>query len=47
MTLNASARFENIKRTIEQGKVEKAKAEANLEVYTKQRDEILASLAEH
>lgn len=49
-TMNAPAditlRLNNLKAQIERGKAEKAKAEANMETYTKQRDEIVAQLAE-
>ncbi len=40
------ARLNNLKAQIEQGKTEKAKAQANLETFTKQRDEIIAQLAQ-
>jgi chromosome segregation ATPase len=39
-------RLNAIKAQIEQGKTEKAKAEANLDVYTKQREELVKQLAE-
>lgn len=49
-TMNTPAditlRLNNLKAQIERGKAEKAKAEANMETYTKQRDEIVAQLAE-
>ena len=37
-------RLNALKAQIETGKTEKAKAEANLATYTKQRDEILAEI---
>lgn len=40
------ARLNNLKAQIEQGKNEKAKAEANKETYEKQKQEIIAQLAE-
>ncbi len=43
---DVTLRLNNLKDQIERGKAEKAKAEANLETYTKQRDEIVAQLAE-
>ena len=49
-TMNQSAdvtlRLNNLKAQIDEGKTQKAKAQANLETYTKQRDEIVAQLAE-
>lgn len=39
-------RLNNIKALIEKGKTEKAKAEANLESYTKQENDIIRELAE-
>ncbi len=45
MTDNIAARLDNLKAQIEKGKAEKAKAEANLETYTKQKEEIMAELA--
>ncbi len=39
-------RLNNLKAQIEQGKTEKAKAQANLETFTKQRDEIIAQLGQ-
>lgn len=49
-TMNTPAditlRLNNLKAQIERGKAEKAKAEANMETYTQQRDEIVAQLAE-
>lgn len=38
-------RLNNLKAQIEKGKAEKAKAEANLETYTRQREEIIKELA--
>jgi chromosome segregation ATPase len=46
MDANMTNRLNNLKTQIEQGKVEKTKAETNLETYTKQRDEEIAKLAE-
>jgi chromosome segregation ATPase len=43
---NISARLEAIKKQIEQGKVEKTRAETNLESYTKQQEEIVSQMAE-
>jgi len=43
---NITARLNNLKSQIEQGKTEKTRAETNLESYTKQRDEIVAQMAE-
>jgi chromosome segregation ATPase len=43
---NMTARLDALKNQIEQGKVEKTRAETNLESYTKQRDEIVAQMAE-
>jgi chromosome segregation ATPase len=40
-----AARLNNLKAQIEKGKAERAKAEANLETYTKQKEEIMAELA--
>lgn len=39
-------RLQDLKAKIETGKTEVAKATANLETYAKQRDEIVAQLAE-
>ncbi len=39
-------RLNVLKAKIEQGKAEKAKAEANIETYTKQKEETVAQLAE-
>lgn len=41
-----TARLNDIKALIEKGKTEKAKAEANLESYTKQENDIIRELAE-
>jgi len=41
-----TARLNNLKSQIDQGKTEKTKAEANLESYTKQRDEVVAEMQE-
>jgi chromosome segregation ATPase len=46
MDANMTNRLNNLKTQIEQGKIEKTKAETNLETYTKQRDEEIAKLAE-
>ncbi|CEP67851.1 Uncharacterized [Moorella glycerini] len=45
MTDNIAARLNNLKAQIEKGKAERAKAEANLETYNKQKEEIMAELA--
>lgn len=42
--MDTVTRLNELKTQIEKGKAEKAKAEANLETYTKQRDEIIADL---
>lgn len=47
MTTDITARLNSLKTKIEEGKVEKARAEANLESYTKQRDEIVAEMAQY
>jgi chromosome segregation ATPase len=39
-------RLNTLKAQIEQGKTEKAKAEANLDVYTKQKEDLVKQLAE-
>ncbi|HOV80372.1 MAG TPA: hypothetical protein PK728_09750 [Bacillota bacterium] len=44
--LDITARINGLKAQIEKGKVEKARAEANLAMYEKQRDEIITQLAE-
>jgi chromosome segregation ATPase len=49
MSINApavdiAARLNNLKSQIEKGKVEKTRAETNLALYTKQRDEIISQL---
>lgn len=41
-----TARLSSFKSQIEQGKVEKTRAETNLESYTKQRDEIVLQMQE-
>lgn len=41
-----AARLNNLKSQIETGKTEKTRAETNLESYTKQRDEVVAEMAE-
>lgn len=41
-----TARLNNLKTQIEQGKIEKTRAETNLQNYTKQRDDIVAQMAE-
>lgn len=46
MDANMTNRLNELKSQIEQGKVEKTRAEANLEMYTKQRDEEVAKLVE-
>lgn len=46
MDSNITNRLNNLKSQIEQGKVEKTRAETNLETYTKQKDEEIAKLAE-
>jgi septal ring factor EnvC (AmiA/AmiB activator) len=46
MDANMTNRLNALKAQIEQGKIEKTKAETNLETYTKQRDEEIAKLAE-
>lgn len=43
---DVTARLNNLKSQIEQGKVEKTRAETNLQNFTKQRDEIVAQMAE-
>lgn len=47
MTTDITARLNSLKTKIEEGKVEKARAEANLESYAKQRDEIVAEMAQY
>ncbi len=46
MDANMINRINTLKTQIEQGKVEKTRAEANLEMYAKQRDEEVSKLAE-
>lgn len=41
-----TVKLNNLKTQIEKGKVEKTRAETNLESYTKQRDEIVKEMAE-
>jgi chromosome segregation ATPase len=43
---DVTSRLNALKSQIEQGKTEKAKAEANLEIYTKQKEELVKQLAE-
>ncbi len=43
---NIANRLSVLKSKIEQGKVEKTRAETNLESFTKQRDEVVAEMAE-
>jgi chromosome segregation ATPase len=43
-TANIPNRLTTLKSQIEQGKVEKTRAETNLETYTKQKDEEIAHL---
>jgi chromosome segregation ATPase len=43
---DVTARLNALKAQIEQGKTEKAKAEANMEVYTKQKEELVKQLAD-
>jgi chromosome segregation ATPase len=43
---DVTIRLNALKSQIEQGKTEKAKAEANLEIYTKQKEELVKQLAE-
>lgn len=44
--LDITVKLNNLKTQIEKGKVEKTRAETNLESYTKQRDEIVKEMAE-
>jgi chromosome segregation ATPase len=44
--MDVTSRLNALKAQIEQGKTEKAKAEANLDVYTKQKEELVKQLAE-
>ncbi len=44
--MDITARLNNLKKKIEEGKVEKTRAETNLQNYTKQRDDIVAEMAE-
>ena len=41
-----TGRLNNLKSQIETGKTEKAKAQANLETYTKQQEELIAQLGQ-
>ena len=43
---DVTVRLNNLKSQIEQGKVEKTRAETNLQTYEKQRDEVVAQMAE-
>lgn len=43
---NITARLDALKKQIETGKVEKTRAETNLQTYEKQRDEIVGQMAE-
>jgi len=43
---DVAARLNSLKSQIEKGKVEKTRAETNLESYMKQRDEVVAQMAE-
>ena len=43
---NTEARLNSLKIQIEKGKEERTRAQTNLETYTKQRDELIAQLAE-
>lgn len=45
-TDNITARLDGLKSQIEKGKVEKTRAETNLESYTKQRDEVIKEMAD-
>jgi hypothetical protein len=45
-TTEITARLNNLKSQIETGKTEKAKAQANLETYTKQKDDLVAQLGQ-
>jgi chromosome segregation ATPase len=44
--MDVAGRLNNLKAQIEQGKMEKAKATANLDVYTKQKEELVKQLAD-
>jgi len=46
MSDNIATRLNNLKDLIDKGKEAKARAEANLETYTKQRDDVVAKMAE-
>ncbi len=43
---DVTARLNNLKKKIEEGKVEKTRAETNLQNHTRQRDEIVTEMAE-
>lgn len=43
---DVAARLNSLKSQIEKGKVEKTRAETNLESYMKQRDEVVAQMSE-
>ena len=43
---DVTARLNSLKSQIETGKVEKTRAETNLQNYTKQRDEVVKEMAE-
>ena len=43
---DVTARLNNLKSQIDQGKTEKTRAQTNLETYTKQRDEVVAQMQE-
>ena len=43
---DVTVRLNSLKSQIEQGKVEKTRAETNLQTYEKQRDEVVAQMAE-
>lgn len=43
---DVTARLNSLKSQIEQGKVEKTRAETNLQNYTRQRDEIVQQMQE-
>jgi len=40
------SRLNNLKEQIERGKIEKTRAETNLQTYEKQRDEVVTEMAE-
>jgi chromosome segregation ATPase len=45
MTTDVTTRLNSLKSEIENGKAQKAKAEANLETYTKQLDDVKAEIS--